>query len=232
MIPNLLTLGNLISGCLSIVLVLHDLPIAGLVCIAISLILDFLDGLVARALGVSSEIGIQLDSLADVISFGVAPGIMIFDLLYTESSSYPLAFTAFLIPAFGAYRLARFNVEQASTSHFSGLPIPAAAMYFCGLFWLNHSINCSTCQSPFSHPAFLLISVVLISILMVSRSPHFSFKMKSLSWKGNAYQWSYLIIVLASIPFLKTLTASFSIVLYIFMSLLWSSRTKPKSLDS
>ncbi len=232
MIPNLLTLGNLISGCLSIVFVLHDLPTAGLVCIAISLVLDFLDGLAARALGVSSEIGIQLDSLADVISFGVAPAIMMFDLLFRESSSYTLAFTAFLIPAFGAFRLARFNIEQASTPHFSGLPIPAAALYFCGLFWLNHTIDCSTCQSPFSHPAFLLISILLISLLMVSRRPHFSFKMKSLTWNSNEYQWSYLIIVLASIPFLETLTASFSIVLYIFMSLIWSTRTKPESLDS
>lgn len=232
MVPNLLTLGNLISGCLSIVFVLHDFPTAGLICVAISLLLDFLDGLVARALGVSSEIGIQLDSLADVISFGVAPAIMMFDLLFSMNSNYELAFTAFLIPAFGAFRLARFNVEQSSTSHFSGLPIPAAAVYFCGLFWLNHTTYCTTCQSPFSHPAFLLVSILLISLLMVSRRPHFSFKVKSLTWKGNEYQWTYLFIVLVSIPFLKTLAASFSIVLYVFLSLLWSSRMHPKSLDT
>ena len=232
MVPNLLTLGNLISGCLSIVFVLHDSPTAGLLCIAISLLLDFLDGLVARALGVSSEIGIQLDSLADVISFGVAPAIMMFDLLFSMTSNYALAFTAFLIPSFGAYRLARFNVEQSSTSHFSGLPIPAAALYFCGLFWLNHTTDCDTCQSPFGHPAFLLVSILLVSLLMVSRRPHFSFKMKSLAWKGNEYQWAYLFIVLVSIPFLKTLTASFSIVLYVFLSLIWSSKVYPKSLDT
>lgn len=232
MVPNLLTLGNLISGCLSIVFVLHDFPIAGLICIAISLLLDFLDGLVARALGVSSDIGIQLDSLADVISFGVAPAIMMFDLLFSMTGSYALAFTTFFIPAFGAFRLARFNVEQSSTSHFSGLPIPAAALYFCGLFWLNHTVDCNTCQSPFNHPAFLLVSILIFSLLMVSRRPHFSFKMKSLTWKGHEYQWTYLIIVLVSIPFLKTLTASFSIVLYVFLSLMWSGRKFPESQDT
>ena len=223
MVPNLLTLGNLISGCLSMVFVFQEKPMAAIICIGISLLLDFLDGLIARMLQVSSDLGIQLDSLADVVSFGVAPAMMMFDVLSSSSNVEIISYLAFIFPAFGAYRLARFNIQQTNSAYFQGLPIPAAATYFCGLFWLRAQSGCSDCSLPFDHPIFIVVSLIILSFLMVSQLPHFSFKLKSFIWRGNEFPFFYIILVALSLPFLKVLTVSFSIVLYIFLSLIWSN---------
>ena len=134
MVPNILTLFNLFSGCLGIVYAFTDQPYAAIFCVGLSLLFDFLDGLTARILRQQHPLGGDLDSLADVVSFGVLPGVFYYHLLSGLSviDSNPwLVMSGFIFTLFGAYRLARFNVMHGAESHFSGLPIPSAAIFSC-----------------------------------------------------------------------------------------------------
>ena len=224
-LPNVLTLSNLFSGCLSIVFIFADRPLAAIMCVGLCLLADFLDGLVARILRVNQPIGIQLDSLSDVVSFGVVPGVMLYQMLHqTNALDAPIAdilpYTAFLFPLFGAYRLARFNIQAGSGDFFSGLPIPAAAVYFTGLYLLANASSCEQCARIFINPVVLLLSLVLFCYLMVSTLPHFWFKFKTLSWTGHQVQWIYIIMVLILIILLREASISLAIVLYVFLSLL------------
>ena len=233
MVPNILTLFNLFSGCLGIVYAFTDQPYAAIFCVGLSLLFDFLDGLTARILRQQHPLGGDLDSLADVVSFGVLPGVFYYHLLSGLSviDSIPwLVMSGFIFTLFGAYRLARFNVMHGTESHFSGLPIPSAAIFVTGLYWIDHSTNCVSCASAFINPYVILLSIIFLSYLMVSSLPHFSFKMKHLSWKGQEIQWIYLLILIILIFFLKEVAVSLSIVLYIFLSLAYySMRPNPSA---
>lgn len=229
-LPNLLTLCNLFSGCVAIVFIFTGRPIAAVVCVGISLLADFLDGMVARLLRVDHPMGVQLDSLADVVSFGVVPAAMLFHMLKGLEEAFGplqvvLPFVAFIFPLFGAYRLARFNLNSGSTDYFSGLPIPAAALYITGLYLVAHASSCQRCADIFVNPIVLLLSLAMFSYLMVSTLPHFSFKFKRLSWSGHRIQWLYLILVVVLISMLKEASISLAIVLYVFLSLLHYSLT-------
>jgi CDP-diacylglycerol--serine O-phosphatidyltransferase len=134
-----------------------------------------------------------------------------------------IVFTGFIFTLFGAYRLARFNVMQGTQSHFSGLPIPSGAIFVTGLYWIEHSTACESCASAFINIYVILLRIGLLSYLMVSGLPHFSFKMKKLSWKGQEIQWIYLMLVIVLLIFLKEVAISFAVVLYIFLSLVYFS---------
>ncbi|NND07168.1 MAG: CDP-diacylglycerol--serine O-phosphatidyltransferase [Saprospiraceae bacterium] len=224
-LPNLLTLSNLFSGCLGIVFIFSDRPLAAVICVGICLLADFLDGLVARLLHMNQPIGIQLDSLSDVVSFGVVPGMMLYQMLHqVDAFDGPigdiLPYTAFIFPLFGAYRLARFNIEAGSGDSFSGLPIPAAAVYFTGLYLVANASSCTQCAHIFINPVVLLLSLVMFCYLMVSTLPHFWFKFKTLTWTGQQVQWIYIILVIILVLLLREASISLAIVLYVFLSLL------------
>ncbi|NND31286.1 MAG: CDP-diacylglycerol--serine O-phosphatidyltransferase [Saprospiraceae bacterium] len=226
MLPNVLTLLNLFCGCLGIVFAFTDRPIFAIGSVGLCLLFDFLDGLMARALNQQHPLGADLDSLADVVSFGVLPGVMYFQMLsgLSISESLPLLiYTGFIFTLFGAYRLARFNVVQRDSGHFTGLPIPSAAIFVSGLYLIDHSGNCESCSSAFINPPVLLLSIMLLSFLMVSSLPHFSFKIKKLSWKGLEIQWIYLVLVVVLAVLLREVAVSLAIVLYIFLSLAYFS---------
>jgi len=144
-IPNLLTLGNLFMGLMALVLIAREQMVTAVMCVVVALVLDFLDGFVARLLNAEGDLGKQLDSLADVVTFGVVPGFMLFQLIvitqgyyFAEVGDWPLsvylnASVAGLIPIAGAMRLARYNIDKTHRDHFLGMPIPAASMFVLGI---------------------------------------------------------------------------------------------------
>ncbi|MBK8502042.1 MAG: CDP-diacylglycerol--serine O-phosphatidyltransferase [Saprospiraceae bacterium] len=233
MVPNILTLLNLFSGCLGIVFAFTDQASQAIFCVGLSLLFDFLDGMIARILKQSHPLGGDLDSLADVVSFGVLPGGMYYHMLSGLAFSVSwnwIVFAGFIFTLFGAYRLARFNVMQGAQSHFSGLPIPSAAIFVTGLYWIDHSTACESCASAFINIYVILLSISFLSYLMVSSLPHFSFKMKKLGWKGQEIQWIDLMLVILLLLFLREVAISFAVVLYIFLSLVYFSlRPNPPS---
>ena len=202
-IPNLITLGNLTFG----VVACYHAALGSLreaaVCIMAGIFLDFFDGLAARLLKVASPVGKELDSLADVVTSGVAPALILFHIIGMLSAynDYPellewLCYTAFLIPAFSAYRLAKFNLDTRQSHSFLGLPVPSNALIWVGLALSLYNV--------YAIPAFLssllfpciLVAVSLVTdILMVSERPMFSlkFNFKDLSWKTNCVQYIFLI---------------------------------------
>jgi CDP-diacylglycerol--serine O-phosphatidyltransferase len=220
-IPNIVTCLNLFSGCLSCVLSLKYGNYQGaFLFIALAALFDFIDGFTARILKAYSPIGGQLDSLADVISFGVAPGFVVFSFLTTATENFSggnsIPYLAFLIPIFSAIRLAKFNIDTRQTSSFLGLPVPAN-----GLFWgaLIPSILPCLESNEALFSGIVTGLVIVFCLLMVSELPMFSLKFKHYNWPGN--QWAYSLIVLTIV-----LTALFqlfgiclSIISYILLSL-------------
>lgn len=213
-IPNLLTLSNLLCGVLAIhtAYTVGLLPAAGL--IFLGACFDFFDGFAARMLGVSSPIGKELDSLADMVTFGLAPGVLLFKLLSPSQAFF--AHLSWLLPLCAALRLAKFNTDQQQTHAFSGLPTPAAALFIGSLPFIHHH---QTEILLFNHPLFLLLLAPLISLLMVAPLPLFALKFKHFRWQGN--QSRYLLI--ASVPlfllFFSYAALPLVICFYIILSL-------------
>lgn len=208
-IPNLITSLNLISGCLAIYFGFKgDIDLACLY-IVLGAVFDFFDGMTARALGVSGPIGKELDSLADVVTFGVAPSVLCYQLVALAApavmgaSSEFVSLAAFIMAAFSALRLAKFNCDERQTTSFIGLPTPANA-----LFWIGLS---SLAQIPGviffigDHPAPWLITVLVLmlifSFLLICEIPMFSFKFKKghTGWAENKLRYSFLVLSIALI---------------------------------
>ena len=196
-IPNALTCLNLFSGCVASVMAFEARYDMALLFIAISALFDFLDGLAARVLHAYSDIGKDLDSLSDDVSFGVAPSLIVFSLFkemhypaYMASVVAWLPYLAFLIAVFSALRLAKFNNDTRQTSSFIGLPVPANALFWGSLVAGFHPFLINA----MFHPLYLLILVCLFSWLLVSEIPMFSLKFKNLSWKDNKVSFCFLIL--------------------------------------
>jgi len=228
-IPNFLTICNLLSGCLGIVFVAEGSLNAGAYMIWLAAFLDFFDGLTARALKAYSNIGGELDSLADMVSFGVLPSFIVYELLKISlpPSLYYLSFMAFIIAAFSAIRLAIFNVDTRQTTSFIGLPTPASALLFSALPLSNIPIV----QSLMNNTYFLILLVILISYLLVARIELMAFKFKNFSWQDNKLKYIFMIISLAMVFLLNIVAIPLVIVFYILISLFKKSLSSgaPKS---
>lgn len=195
-IPNTITCCNLVSGCVAIAYAFSGNIELSFTWIIIGAVFDFFDGMSARLLNVSSPIGKELDSLADVVTFGVAPSTILFSEL--SVMSYPaileplrsiLPFTAYIMAAFSALRLAKFNLDERQTLGFIGLPTPANALFWGSLIigagkWLE--------ATPFM-VFFLLGGIFISSWLMVSEIPMFALKFKEWGWKGNQVKYIFLL---------------------------------------
>ena len=191
-IPNFLTLLNLLSGCIAVVFAFEDIIISSYL-VGVAAIFDFLDGFTARLLKAKSSIGKDLDSLADMVSFGVVPGVILFRLI--ESSvmnenydNYFLNFApfiAFAVTLFSALRLAKFNNDERQTDIFLGLPTPANAILIASfpLILIQKTIpagcNISTFQALFHNAAFLIATTIILSWLLISEIPMISLKFKN-----------------------------------------------------
>ena len=195
-IPNTITCCNLVSGCVAIAYAFSGNIELSFTWIIIGAVFDFFDGMSARLLNVSSPIGKELDSLADIVTFGVAPSTILFSEL--SVMSYPaileplrpiLPFTAYIMAAFSALRLAKFNLDERQTLGFIGLPTPANA-----LFWGSLIIGAGKWLEATPFMVFFLLGGILISSwLMVSEIPMFALKFKEWGWKGNQVKYIFLL---------------------------------------
>ncbi len=230
-IPNILTCLNLVCGCLSIMCALKGNLETAALFIIISAVFDFLDGFAARLLKVSSPIGKELDSLSDVVSFGVAPGMIIYTWMVrcTEGISplhqgvlYEyLPFIALLVPALSAVRLARFNIDENQATSFLGLPTPANAMF---LGFLPLAAERLVFLNNF-WTVWLL--TILFSLLLVSDIWMLSFKFKDFKWKGlNIARYTLIAISIILIPIFHWGAFPIIIMAYIIISLLYHALIK------
>lgn len=241
-IPNTITLMNFLCGVLSIVaLLLWKQPLLASVFIICGALFDFCDGLTARALKVSGAIGKELDSLADVVSFGVAPSLIATSLLLENKSNYEFlnylgGFVCY-IPLFMAimscYRLAKFNIDERQSLSFIGLPTPANAIVWLSIPIINHlhtnnihlwGINSDELHSflfsTMNNPYFILIISIILAILLVSELPLFSLKFKKLTWQGNEIKFIFLICAFFMLVLLGLYSMPLIIILYILLSII------------
>lgn len=222
-IPNTLTSCNLISGCIAIVFALSANYTMALTFIVVGAVFDFFDGMSARLLGVSSPIGKELDSLADVVTFGVAPSSMIYTLLLTLSKSgwnetlaFAIPYVAFVMAAFSALRLAKFNLDERQTTSFIGLPTPANALFWGALIVGNENVFDEN-----SYYIYLLIILVFVSSwLLVAEIPMFALKFKHWGWRDNKVKYVFLISCLPILLIFGISGISVIIAWYICLSFL------------
>jgi CDP-diacylglycerol--serine O-phosphatidyltransferase len=215
-IPNALTCANLLSGCIGIVFAFKgDLNIAAYA-VLISGIFDFFDGFVARLLGVKSEIGKELDSLADMVSFGFLPGVVMFQLITLSNyTSEYLPYVAFLITIFSALRLAKFNLDTRQTEDFIGLNTPMNTLFIVSLPFIRQD------YPELINNTFLLIGLtVLTSWLLISEIKIFSLKFGTFSWVDNKVKFIFLIMSAILIALFKFAAIPIVLVLYIASSFL------------
>jgi CDP-diacylglycerol---serine O-phosphatidyltransferase len=219
-IPNSITCINLLGGVAAIICAANGASdLWGLksyqwafIFIGISAVADFLDGFVARMLHAYSELGKELDSLCDLVSFGVAPAILLYYCILSNGAPEWLAWCSLLIPIGGVLRLARFNTDGLQSTTFRGLPIPANAIFWIGavnMYYDNGLIN----------NYILLALIIILPALMVCNRPMFSLKFKSLSFRDNAFRY---LLILATVIFCVCLGVSglaFAISFYILLSL-------------
>jgi len=249
-IPNLFTLLNLFFGCIAIVFTLQngilisvsaegtellDIPekiwMASLF-IGIAAVVDFLDGFVARLFNATSEMGKQLDSLADVVSFGVAPSMIIYQFLRLsfaqEEGGLDVSFfwllPAFVLPCAAAWRLARFNLDNSQSYSFKGMPVPAVGLFVASLPLIYWNVNEAWVFSLLLNKWFLYAMVFVLSYLMVSTLPLMAMKFKDYSIKHNIPRYLLIIIAVLSIVLLKWLAVPVIVVAYVLLSLLFKNK--------
>lgn len=227
-IPNMVTCCNLFSGCIAAVMAFQSNYEAAILFIILGAVFDFFDGMLARLLNVSGPLGKELDSLADDITFGFAPSAIVFSLF--KEVQYPVfmsgiteyfPYTAFIIAAFSALRLGKFNIDPRQSSSFIGLPTPANALFWGSLVVGAHSFLVSESFNAI----YLFILVILMSYLLVAELPMFSLKFKNLSWKDNKVSYIFLLIC---IPLLAVFRIS-GFAAIILWYILWSLLTRKKA---
>lgn len=220
-IPNALTLSNLFFGAVAALCLIYGQLEAAIWLVGAAVLADFMDGALARWLKVSSPLGRELDSLADVVSFGVVPGIIFYGLIAAASTdgSWPselnvAGLPAFALSAFAALRLGRFNLDERQHSDFIGLPTPALTLFSIGLlFWFQEKTMPELLQAP-----VLYAVVALLSWLMNAELPMFSFKFKNLRWKGNEIKYIFAVLSLLLLLVFKSQAVAGIVILYIGIS--------------
>jgi CDP-diacylglycerol--serine O-phosphatidyltransferase len=213
-IPNLLTIGNLLCGCVGVVYTLQGDMIPAAYFVWISCVFDFFDGFAARLLKVSSGIGKELDSLADMVSFGVLPAAVLFMMLRSTTPDTYVPFAAFLVAAFSAIRLAVFNLDETQRDSFKGLPTPANALFITALPLLENPV------ASWLSNSWTLIAIILVSsFLLVSRIELFALKFKNFTWADNQVRFTFLGLSVLLIGLLKLAAIPVIILLYVILSL-------------
>ncbi|MDO8999370.1 MAG: CDP-alcohol phosphatidyltransferase family protein [Bacteroidota bacterium] len=245
-IPNAITSGNLLCGCLAIVKIFEGNLVWAAYLVGIALILDFFDGFAARMLKVSSAIGKDLDSLADMVTFGVVPGLIMFKIIDTsrivnmtagmdipgmggvanDNAIYWPAYFAFIIPIFSAIRLAKFNNDTRQSDSFIGLPTPANAMFICSLpliFNINQSFlsneHIFNIGKIVLQPYVLCSLSLVLSLLLVSELPLIALKFKNLGWTDNKLRFIFLGLSVTLLIFFQYFGIPLVIILYILLSI-------------
>ena len=227
-IPNFVTCCNLFSGCIAAVMAFQANYEAAILFIILGATFDFFDGMLARLFNVSGPLGKELDSLADDITFGLAPSVIVFSLF--KEVQYPtflqpiedyFPYTGFIIAAFSALRLGKFNIDPRQSSSFIGLPTPANALFWGSLVVGGHSFLVSDSFNAL----YLFILVVLMSYLLIAELPMFSLKFKNFSWKDNKISYIFLLVCIPLLAFFRISGFAAIILWYI----LWSLLTQKKA---
>ena len=191
-IPNAFTLLNLLSGVIGIVWVLNGNVLSGAYFILISAGLDFFDGFAARILKVPSEIGKQLDSLADLVSFGVLPGFVLFQMVREQSAADWYPYLTLIVPLLSAYRLAKFNIDTRQSDQFIGLPTPANALFLSTLPYF--ALRWPEISGWLSSPLVLVLIAWVMAILLVVELPLIALKFKNFSFARNVFRYVLILI--------------------------------------
>ena len=217
-IPNLLTISNLICGCIALYFTFKGELVFTAYLIGLAAIFDFMDGAAARLLNVSNPIGKELDSLADMVSFGLVPGSVVFHLL-EEGTLSQYSFMAILIPIFSAYRLAKFNVDENQNENFIGLPTPANCLVFVSIPLITTFNSESIIAYLVEIPEILLIITVLMSLALVSKINMFSLKFKNFKLQDNKFRFFLITMSIILLTWLEFSAIPIIILLYILMSI-------------
>lgn len=248
-IPNIITLLNLLAGVIAVMFAANNDLVTAAIFVLIGIFFDFFDGLVARLLDVQSELGLQLDSLADIVTSGVVPGIVMFQLLmrsvnqnsfeasffekYTTvenvetmvwmgfkfQSIQLLPFIGLLLTVFAAYRLAKFNLDERQTDSFIGLPTPAMALFVLSLPVILAFSNSDIAINLISNQYFLITVTLVFSFLMNVEIPLFSLKFKNFSLKNNFIELLFLVLSLLFILLFNIVSIPLIIISYVILSI-------------
>jgi len=244
-IPNAITCGNLLCGCLAIVKCFEGDLVGAAYLVGIAAVLDFLDGFIARMLHVSSPIGKDLDSLADMVTFGVVPGIIMYSLIDRNlcvidwpndiggkpcnNNGYDwFPYIAFIIPVFSAIRLAKFNNDKRQAESFIGLPTPANAIFLGALALIysqmpevapnDGNLHYPIIGSLIFQPATLIVMTLILSFLLVAPIPLFALKFKHFKWTGNEIRFVFILWSILLLFFLQFIGIPLAILSYILFS--------------
>lgn len=215
-IPNILTLANLVSGCIGIVLAFSGYLDIAAYLIWLAAIFDFFDGFAARLLNVKSSIGKELDSLADMVSFGVLPSVIMYILINERTSNMYIPYIAFSLAIFSALRLAKFNIDDRQVDSFIGLPTPANAFFISAIPFVLDTNFLGINNMPGAE--FLIAICIIFSVLLVSNITLFSLKFKGMSWKNNGIRYIFVAISGVSLLFLNVMAIPLIILTYLVLS--------------
>ena len=245
-IPNIFTLLNLFFGCMAIVFALQTNNVIiyvneqysssfnipeklswAAICIIIAAVIDFLDGFVARLLKATSEMGKQLDSLSDVVSFGAAPAVILYQLLrfsFAREENGLDVSILFLVPAFvlacaAAYRLAKFNLDTTQKYSFKGVPVPAVGLLIASFPLILHFNSINSVNNVLINKWFLYVTIIVLSYLMVSNRRMMSLKFPDLTLKNNLPKIILLVVAIIAALFLQWIAVPVVFIIYILLSL-------------
>ena len=238
-IPNTITLLNLFFGCIAVIFAVHGNFIIASFFVFLGIIFDFFDGFLARKLNAQSAIGIQLDSLADLITSGVVPGIIMYKLISMSigvpdygSNNWNFIFSwqdfkisllplvGLLIPIASAYRLAKFNIDEDQQSYFKGLPVPANTLFILALPLILEYQNSDLLYTIITNKWFLILLTLMSCYLLNSGIKLFALKFSDWTFKGNIIRYIFLILALLLLIILRFIDIPIIIIFYIILSLL------------
>ena len=243
-IPNLLTLGNLLCGTIATIFAVQGEFVFAALLVILGILFDFLDGFAARLLHVSGELGKQLDSLSDMVTSGVVPGIIMFQLMSERNSMVFYAgkrevvsligldlevfpFIGLILTLGACYRLAKFNIDTRQSDSFIGLPTPAMSLFVISLPLIQEYSSIDFVQNIIANHYFLIVVTVILTYLMNAELPLFSLKFKEYSVKNNVIKYLFLVVSLCMIIFLQYLSIPLIIALYVILSIFSNAVNKP-----
>ena len=219
-IPNLLTLLNLFSGCVAVVLTANLNFLGAFWMVSLGIFFDFFDGFFARLFKVAGPLGLQLDSLADMVTSGVVPGFVMFQLLSATGVNPYVPYLGFIITVASCYRLANFNIDTRQTSSFIGLPTPANTLFIMSLPLVLSSPDSILVLEVLTNPFVLLAITFFSAFVMNAEMPLFSLKIKSFQIKDNLLQFGFLASSLVLLALLHYIGIPLVILLYISLSMI------------
>ena len=239
-IPNFITLLNLSSGLLAVIAVFKGYYDEAFLFVCLGIFFDFWDGFFARKLKVSGELGLQLDSLADMVTSGVVPGLIMFKLIetiqntqdqynVTEETFYMglVPYFGFLITIASAYRLAKFNIDKRQIDSFIGLPTPANALFIMSIPMIQYFDDYESVTNLLSNPYVLMFLTILSAYFLNANIPLFSLKFKSFDWKSAKLQYLFMGFAVLLFFMLDFIAIPIIVVTYILLSVVLNSKSKP-----